>query len=146
MKTRYLKMVDFCMFVERFSPFLLRDENGRLKIFVTYCSVYLYVMKLLLAKFPCGYVDLHLLLYEDVGLTKAECVAVIRKARKKGLENGVLPIAFDEPGAVRNMQLEAVMHVLHSLTGTDFHYGAFRDALCVFDQIRAATDEAGGTK
>ena len=133
-KTRYLNMEDYWAQVARYCPFLLKDQQGQMVCFADYAQLYLYTMDLLYQKFQRGYVDLFLPLYDEVKLEKTECRDVLNCVYRLRPANDCMMIAFNKPGMERNNQLELVMQLLHSLTGSDFDPVAFSYALVAFDE------------
>lgn len=123
-------------YLERFNPFGLKNEKGRILHFKTRDDIYLYTLKEIRKYCKRGYIELTLLMKHLTGFDESTCEDLANAARKyeKTLAKDPIFVDWSNVGYEKD-RLEAIIKALHILTETEFVWASFEYAWIMFRQF-----------
>lgn len=132
-----MPQLDMGAYIERYNPFMYKDEKNRIMHFETYKDAYLQTMRFIVKDCPRGYFDIAVFMKKHCGMDDQTVVDYDRIATKTShifLINRILMFDWrklNDDGNNRKIMIE-ILRALHNITETTFSYEAFEWALEIF--------------
>ena len=122
--------------IAQLNPFLLREEDGRLKVFKNAKECYAATLRALYETFPLGYIDMPYFMMKFQGTTATEANNLCRTRQYAYVR------LYETGNVQRTQKLRNVLQVLLKVSGTLFDEAHFGDALSAFDNMLVNGDYA----
>lgn len=121
--------------LEKFNPFGFKEPDGRSSVFNNYGELYYHIMEKIVTTFPRGYIDIILLIMEEMKISINDAEKIFRKHFMRVFKTEYkLVELWNEDDKERDKFFRDLLFCFHSYSGTKFNESYYRDALLKYNE------------